>query len=93
MVYIASRYAPTFDLGNPMHALRFAIFLLYVRHEHSEKLVELFRKRRDDFQGRWAARDPTLRWTLKQQREDNEAELSAVRTRQEEAVKRYREVF
>ncbi|KIY71584.1 hypothetical protein CYLTODRAFT_441114 [Cylindrobasidium torrendii FP15055 ss-10] len=61
---IASENAPKFDIREPNQALRFATFLLHLRHIHAPRLAKRFDEARAEFMKRWDNNDPSLKWTM-----------------------------
>ncbi|KAL1660544.1 hypothetical protein GGF50DRAFT_118832 [Schizophyllum commune] len=85
-IYIASQNAPRFDLRVTNQAIQFAMFLLHLRYVHAPAVAKLFEERRTKIINRLEQNDPTLCWTLEQQRTDLAQALKALKERQAAAL-------
>ncbi|KAL1731526.1 hypothetical protein EV714DRAFT_271557 [Schizophyllum commune] len=92
-IMIADKNAPTFDITNPIQALRFASFLIRLRLEHVPKLYRAFEDIKDKFMNDW--RDPNkaanFQWrSADQKRMDAISEFEKVR---DECLQKARDVL
>ncbi|KIY71593.1 hypothetical protein CYLTODRAFT_418654 [Cylindrobasidium torrendii FP15055 ss-10] len=64
---IAARNAPKYDIRELNQALRFATFLLHLKHVHAPRLAKRFNEARAAFMKRWDDQDDSLKWTMEEQ--------------------------
>jgi len=70
-VFIADHNCPAYDIRDPAQAIRYFCFLIRIRFTYAPRMRAQFESIKERFQQRWKAKDPSLDWTMENQREGN----------------------